>query len=261
MELPELPDVETYRNFVEETSLGKEIIMVDVRDLLVFQGGPELLESKLEGNSFIDTSRHGKHLFLKVDDTGSLRLHFGMTGHLVFREQDAEIPEYSRVVFHFDDNFLAFVCIRRLGEVEYIEDIQEFIKERDLGVDAFRTGFKDFFTKMKDRRGMLKARLMDQSLLAGVGNIFADEICFQSGFSPDKDVKDFGREEWRIVFDSMKDVLETAVKREVKGDALPANWLYHLREEGETCPRCGSKIKMKRIYSRSSYYCNHCQKG
>jgi formamidopyrimidine-DNA glycosylase len=259
--LPELPDVETYRSYVEETSLGWEVRKVDVRDLLVFQGDPEALGSRLEGESFIDTHRHGKHLFLRIDGAGWLRMHFGMTGHLIFRDREKELPEYSRVILHFDENFLAFVCMRRLGEVEHIEDVEDFIEERGLGVDALRTDFQDFHMKMKDRGGMLKGRLMDQSLVAGIGNIFADEICFQSGFRPDKDVENFGREEWRTIFDSMKDVLETAVEREVKGIELPNNWFYHHRGDGEACPRCDSEIKMKRIYSRSSYYCPSCQRG
>lgn len=151
--MPELPDVETMRRYLEATSLYQEIEEVDVRAPILLAddqaiGSPtgERIEEALVGRSFVATRRHGKYLFVMLDgetDEGeqALLLHFGMTGGLKYFKEMGDEPEYDRVLFSFKNEYhLAYVSQRKLGQIGVVKDVCSFLKTKDLGPDALDPG-------------------------------------------------------------------------------------------------------------------------
>ena len=136
--MPELPDVETYRRYLNATALHKAIEAAEVRAERVLKGvTSSRLERILNGSSFEKTHRHGKYLFIRLNGNGWLVLHFGMTGFLRYYKQPGKKPSHARVHVRFSNGYhLSYDCRRRLGEVNLCDDPQRFIREQELGPDA-----------------------------------------------------------------------------------------------------------------------------
>ncbi len=146
---------------------------------------PQALGRALKRRQFVSTRRHGKYLFLAVDQEAWLVLHFGMTGELeYFGKHDGE-PRYTQFLIDFDNGFrLAYIAPRKLGRIELTDSPENFVAGNDLGVDALDVTAKQFLTLAKTSRGGVKAWLMNQGTMAGIGNIYSDEILFQAGVHP-----------------------------------------------------------------------------
>src|SRR5206468_12664672 len=184
--MPELPDVESFRRYFDATSLHQRIDDVDVRNAYVLKGvsGRELAR-RLKGRSFESTRRHGKHLFARADSNVWLRLHFGMTGSRRYFKGEEKAPPHTRVLFVFAKDYrLAFDDQRKFGQVGLLEDVDEFLRKRALGPDALDIDVAEFKAKLARHRGAVKSILMNQRLIAGIGNIYADEILFHTRIHP-----------------------------------------------------------------------------
>lgn len=259
--MPELPDVEVFRRYLNVTGLHKPIRDVAVRDAGVLRGisGSEL-NRRLKGRSLEETRRRGKHLLARTDGAGWLTLHFGMTGYLDYFKNPSGDSKYDRVVLDFTNGYhLAFVSARKLGRVGLIKDPARFFASHSLGPDALDLSLDDFEGLMRGRRGSTKRALMDQSLIAGIGNIYSDEILYQAGVHPRTPVGKLREEAIRRLFGRMKRVLKMAIERKANPDELPRTWLLSHRKEGAACPRCGGEVKRMRISGRSTYLCPACQ--
>ena len=136
--MPELPEVETFKRYLDSTSLHQRITNVEVRDAYVLKRvSARELARRLKGRRFENSHRHGKHLFVRAGDELWLRLHFGMTGSLQYLKRDEETPKTARVIFRFANNRrLAFDDQRKFGEIELIKDMDEFLQTRGIGPDA-----------------------------------------------------------------------------------------------------------------------------
>src|SRR3954471_5355978 len=132
--MPELPEVETFRRYLDSTSLHQRITSVDVRDAYVLKNvSTGQLARRLKGRRFENSRRHGKHLFVRAGEELWLRLHFGMTGWLQYLKCDEETPNTARVLFRFGNNRrLAFDDQRKFGEVELIKNVDEFLQTRGI---------------------------------------------------------------------------------------------------------------------------------
>src|SRR4029453_17543810 len=131
------------------------------------------------GRRFENSHRHGKHLFVRASDELWLRLHFGMTGSLEYLNHDEKPPKAARVIFRFANNRrLAFDDQRKFGEIELIEDVDEFLQTRGLGPDALEISLSQFNAIVCKHGGAVKAILLNQQVIAGIGNLYADEILF-----------------------------------------------------------------------------------
>src|SRR5438445_13778202 len=187
--MPELPDVETFKRYFDATSLHQRITGVDVRSAYVLKGvSARELTRRLKGGSFESSRRHGKHLFVRSDGDFWVRLHFGMTGSLQYFKCDRRAPKHTRVLFAFvNANCLAFEDQRKFGEVGLIENVNEFLKKRGLGPDALDISLSRFRELLRTHRGAVKTILLNQKLIAGIGNIYADEILFRARMHPATD--------------------------------------------------------------------------
>ncbi len=259
--MPELPDVETFRRYLNSTGLHQAIAHTHVESVLLEEGvTPQLLQRRLKGAEIMETDRRGKYLFGRLTNENWLILHFGMTGFLRYFRNRGEAPEHTRLLLEFDNGyFLAYDCQRKLGTITVTEDLERFIRKKDLGPDAWGLGYSSFRDALEGRRGMIKSALMNQSVLAGIGNVYSDEILFQARLLPDASVSDLDDDALRRVFDAMTEVLETTVRFQADPERFPDSYLTPRREAGAECPRCDGSIESSTISGRTTYFCAACQ--
>ena len=194
--MPELPEVEIFKRYLDATSLHQRIDDVDVRNTYILkETSARELARGLKGRRFESSRRHGKHLFVRADGELWLRLHFGMTGSLQYFKNDEQAPRYARVLFIFANNHrLAFDDQRQFGEIGLLNDIDEFLKEHALGPDALKIDLREFRKILGKRRGAVKSVLLNQRIIAGIGNIYADEILFRVRIHPATEMCSTGRQ-------------------------------------------------------------------
>jgi formamidopyrimidine-DNA glycosylase len=179
--MPELPEVETIRRYLDRTVLNQSIVGISGFAPTI---DPEHLPP-LSGRLITATSRHGKFLFADLDSGSSLVFHFGMTGDLLLVPGDDPDPPYTRAMVSFEDSSrLAFTDPRRFGRLGWVPDREAFIAERRLGPDALTTSREGFVSIASGSHQRVKLFLLDQHRIAGIGNIYADEILFQAGIRP-----------------------------------------------------------------------------
>jgi formamidopyrimidine-DNA glycosylase len=256
--MPELPEVETFKRYLDSTSLHQRITNVDVRDAYVLKrvSARELVR-RLKRRRFENSHRHGKHLFVRAGSKLWLRLHFGMTGSLEYLKHDEIAPKAARVIFRFTDNCrLAFDDQRKFGEIELIEDLDEFLQTRGLGPDALEISLSHFKAIIGKHRGAVKAILLNQQLIAGIGNLYADEILFRARIHPATEAA----RDLTGLFRAMRYVLEKAIALKTDFNRLPKSWLLTHRGKAGRCPHCGRALKSATIGGRTSWFCAHCQK-
>jgi formamidopyrimidine-DNA glycosylase len=261
--LPELPDVEVFRRYLQATSLHEEIVEVELRSPEVLVGASvEDLKAALHGRSFDSTSRHGKHLFVKVTDDGWLMLHFGMTGQLKYFKVMEREPEYDRLLISFANGYhLAYDAMRKLGEVQLVDNVEQFIADRELGPDALspELGADTFVQRFAGQRGMIKPALMNQKIIAGIGNVYSDEILFQVGIHPRTKVDDLDRKQLKQIYQTMKEVLHTAIENQADPERFPESYMTQHRHKGGRCPVSGEQLQSVKVSGRTAYYCPNRQ--
>lgn len=261
--MPELPEVEVFRKYFEKTSLNKEITGVDILDKKTLKDvNPLYFQTKLVGNKFKSSSRYGKYLLCFISAKEAVIMHFGMTGYLTYYKNIQDASTHIRIAFNFSDNsHLGFDCRRRFGKITYSDDYTSFISEKELGIDPINSKlhFKDFLNLVDGKTSNIKVFLMDQNIMAGIGNVYSDEILFHTNLSPKRNISSLKDEELKLLHKNIKKILSDSIKYAEK-DQFPGDYLLHYRKEGKDCPRCSGKIKFSTIGGRSSYYCNKHQK-
>jgi formamidopyrimidine-DNA glycosylase len=260
--MPELPDVENFKRYFDATSLHLPIISVDVRDAYILKGiSARELARGLKGRRFKSTRRHGKHLFVRANDDLWLRLHFGMTGSLHYFKHEKQAPKHTRVVFVFANNHcLAIEDQRKFGEIGLIEDVNKFLKKRALGPDALDITLSQFTEILGKHRGSVKSILLNQKLIAGIGNIYADEILFRARVHPATQISSLSGKTVTKLFRATRYILKRAIEAKADVDLMPKSWLLAHRGKGGKCPGCGRKLRSATIGGRTAWFCAHCQR-
>jgi formamidopyrimidine-DNA glycosylase len=260
--MPELPDVETFKRYLDATSLHQRITGVDVRNAYVVKGvSARELARRLKGRCFESSRRHGKHLFVRSDGDFWLRLHFGMTGSLRYFKGKEKAPRHARVVFFFErDRRLAFDDQRMFGEIGLLKDVGEYLKKRALGPDTLDVDLVKFKSILVEHRGAVKSILLNQKLIAGIGNIYADEILFHARIHPATEIGRLGEKTVGRLFRTTRYILQKAIEAKADVDLMPKSWLLPHRGKGGRCPRCGRELESATIGGRTAWFCAHCQK-
>jgi formamidopyrimidine-DNA glycosylase len=262
--MPELPDVEIFRRYLEAQGLHRQVHHVEVRHSRILRKISESdLQRELRGQSMVATRRHGKHLLVKLSGGKWLAIHFGLDGSFFFHGPGDHAPTHARLIWTFtDNNHLAYVSRRMLGGIELIDDPDRFISGHALGADILSEEFEaEAFRKaLADKRRTVKAALMDQETMAGIGNIYSDEILFQAGIHPQRPISALSAEETANLYRVMKEVLQTAIDNQADPGRFPASYLTRIRRKGSRCPKCGGSIEQRKIGGRTSYFCPRCQK-
>lgn len=260
--MPELPDVEAFRRFLADHAAGQRIERVEAPDPRALRNtSPQGLGHALDGRRLGEPDRHGKWVLTPTDegDGPTLVLHFGMTGYLTWGAVGGERDDHDRVVFVCEDGELRFNLMRLFGGVWLASDERE-LKEitGDLGPDAADLERDDLAELLENRRGGLKSALMDQQLVAGIGNIVADETLWRAHLHPRHVVPDMTGPD----IDDLHGALQEVLRRSVEHGQVPRgpDWLTHVRDvDDPRCPRCETGIEHGEVNSRSTYWCPQCQ--
>ena len=267
--MPELPEVETYTRYFARHALHQRIARVEVRDERILgEIRRDVFVRKLKGRQFTSARRHGKHFFAGTSGAAAasaagesgpwLHLHFGMTGDLTY---GADVPRFARIVFGFEDGAkLSFEDMRLFGVADLIADPDAFVHEKGLGPDPLKVTGAGFAKLLERRRGAVKSLLMTQEVIAGLGNLYVDEILFQTSIHPRRPVDRVRPAEVRAVYSAMKRILRETIARHARETELPGRYLIHHREEGGRCPRCGGTIRRTVVFGRTTYFCGKHQR-
>lgn len=264
--MPELPDVEVRRRYFEETSLGRKVERVSVLDARILDRiSPVSLGRSLKSVSFVSARRRGKYILAATDRDSTLLLHFGMGGELFFTEKGGERPDWTRVELYFEGGSrLHYTNLRLFGKVAFFSttDEMEIPDVAKLGLEPLdpRFTYARFLEAVRGRRTTIHQVLMDQECIAGIGNIFSDEITFQAGVLPYRVVEDLSDEELRTLYKKMKWTLRRAIRLDADLDGHPDEFIIPHREKKGVCPRGNAALLSRKIGGRTSYYCPVCQK-
>jgi formamidopyrimidine-DNA glycosylase len=179
-----------------------------------------------------------------------------MTGDLSYYKEDRDAPEHARLVLAFANGYrLAYISQRLLGKVALAGDPGEYIKGKGLGPDALALDLRGFREALGRRAGA-KSALMNQRRIAGIGNVYSDEMLYLAGVHPRKAAGSLTKEQTRELHRAMRHVLQTAVRKKADPERMPRGWLLHLRgAEGGKCPRCGGPIRSIKAAGRRAWYC------
>jgi len=240
--VPELPDVETFKRDLDAAALHRRIERVEILAPRLLAGiSPRALCRALMRRRFEASRRHGKYLFVRLDDNRWLVLHFGMSGRTAVFRHASDRPRYAQLVLRFADGLrLAYVAPRKLGRIALVDDPSAFVQPRGLGVDAMAVEWPAFHAFAAGRRDAVKGWLLDQSAIAGIGNIYGDEILFQARIDPRRKVSGLGVAELRRLYREMRRVLERAIDARAEPARMPRRWLLPHRHRGACCPRCAA---------------------
>lgn len=262
--MPELPDVEGFRRFVARHAEGHGIAAVEVPDpAIVRNRSPQGLGRSLHGRRLGSPGRHGKWLIVPVESSAGdleLLLHFGMTGLLSWGDDRADRHRHDRLIVVCERGELRYNNMRRFGGVWLAADRRE--REAvtgPLGPDALALSGEQFEQLVAGRRGGIKAALMDQRLVAGVGNLLSDEILWRARVNPRTALTDLNRRRRNAIYRALHD----AVSESVRYGRVPhgPRWLTRVRDDRQArCPRCGAHLRRGTVAGRTACWCPRCQR-
>ena len=244
--MPELPEVERARALIEERALGRRIESVDDRDAWVCRPhAPGEIDSALTGAVAVAAHRRGKAMWLEMSDGPTLGLHLGMAGRIVVDDRGS--PQgWDRFTLNFEDGgSLALRDKRRLGRAVLEPDLSI------LGPDAADVARSEFRERVGRGRAPLKARIMNQSVIAGVGNLLADETLWRARLSPLREAGSLSAQE----LDELRRVLRAATRRAIRRGGVHTGELIRHRHRGGVCPRCHTPLERGRVGGRTTYWC------
>jgi len=268
--LPELPEVETIKKELSPHVIGRRFTDIIVSDAKpVKQPSVEELRRKLIGQSINDLERRGKYLVFRLSSGETLVIHLKMTGALLLNPKQPD--GYARVIFRLDDGSqLAFTDRRRLGALWLLENEQAVIGK--LGPEPLAPEFTVAILakRLHKRQAPIKAVLLDQAFIAGIGNMYADEALFAAKIHPLRKADRLSPQEIRNLHKAIVDVLKSAI--DSKGASIdtykrPDGQLGTAHDNfrvahrgGKSCPVCGTPIQRLAVRNRGSYFCPNCQK-
>ena len=259
--MPELPEVEMIRQYIEQNCLTRRISDVQIYDNSILKGTkPTEMKKALRGASFKKAKRHGKQLFLLMDTGRIITLHLGMTGDILLLPPRKKAPLWTRVRVDFSDSYhLVYVDLRKFGGIGLTSSIEEFVAEKRLGPDALQVKKEMFIEKMGEHSKAIKSVLLDQRVVAGIGNLYSDEILFQSKVHPCHPANELPNASLSNMYTNMRRVLLAAIRVKTDFSLLPRSFILRDRALGKECPRRNGSFECIKVGGRTSYYCPSCQ--
>ncbi len=266
--MPELPEVETIRTELLPWVLERRFVDINVLDSKLMQTMPVEGLQGLVGQHVQDLERRGKYLIFHVSNGQSLIIHLRMTGSLLLNPE--VLDKYARVIFYFaDDMKLVFSDMRRLGVVYLVENAELVVGK--LGVEPLSDNFTaELLLKlMKKHHIPVKIALLDQSIIAGIGNMYADEALFAAKIHPLILTDELSIQQVQNLYHSIGSVLSLAIKskgasistyiRPYGGLGIAQNHFKVAHLKGQPCCVCGTPVQRIMLRGRGSYFCPRCQ--
>lgn len=273
--MPELPEVETIKRILAPQLCGRRIAAVQlVRPEVVAHPGAQRFTDALTGKKIMGMDRRGKFLLFELEGGGRLILHLRMTGQLLATPSDYPKEKHTHLVLGLEGGGeLRYIDVRRFGRFWLLESGEEdsYSGIERLGPEPFGPAFCAGYLQeaLQTRRRAIKECLLDQGVVAGIGNIYADEILFAAGILPARAACTLGQEEWRRLEKAIPHILRQGIENDritpeqylaLQGREYrdgPSFAMYG--RQGQPCPRCGAPIERIILSGRSSCYCPRCQ--
>jgi formamidopyrimidine-DNA glycosylase len=291
--MPELPEVETIVRDLKLKVLQRAFndLWTDAEKLVKFPKDFGEFKKSVIGLKIKNVSRRGKNIIFDLSKGKVLLIHQKMTGHLLLGKWEkagsgwkAAVPgpiagdpmnRFLHLIFSLDNGqMLALSDVRKFAKVE-LRESKDFYSSKyfnDLGPEPLDQKFslEKFKARLRGKKGKIKQVLMDQGVIAGIGNIYADEILWQAKISPFRPANKISGQEMKLIYSAMKEILKKAIKakgssmsdyRTLSGEKGKFQLMRKVyRRAGEKCPACGGKIKREVIGGRSAHFCPNCQK-
>ncbi len=269
--MPELPEVETIKNELLPYIVGRCVAGVTLLwDGIVKQPSAKEFCSRLIGQRTTGVARRGKYLIFGLSSGEALIVHLRMTGSLLLKPASAEPDKYTRTILHLNGGTqLHFNDMRKLGMMRLVEDINSVVGK--LGPEPLEDSFTPhtLLKLLNNRKAPIKALLCDQTLVAGIGNMYADEALFAAGIHPLRLGKSLSQEEVKRLHQAIRQVLQAAIGNKgasvdtyLRPDGSPgtAHFQFQVAHRGgEPCPICGTPIERIAVRNRGTYFCPRCQ--
>lgn len=266
--MPELPEVDTLKTQISENFSGRKLVAVDIIDARA-SDNPENLRL-IEGKTLTGTSRRGKTLAIHFDGGLTSLIHLMISGRIFMIDSGSDMPRGCMVKFDFDNQKSICFTYLHLGFIEVLPDEQASGKLQVYGPEAIDITLEDLKQRLRSTKKNVKAFLLDQKSIAGVGNIYVDEILYASRVSPRRKSDELTNSEIEALHVNMRNILFSGIKH--RGTTI-VSWedLYgdkggfqaHLKvvsKESDQCPRDGRAIEKMKTAGRTTYYCPACQK-
>lgn len=262
--MPELPEVETVVRSLRPALVGRRILNAEFGQLRVLRGLPLDTAQALAGQRVKSIDRHGKFIIIRLE-RGYLVVHLGMTGKLLV---NAERTKWTHATFTLDRGVMSYDDPRQFGRIEYGLELPARVSA--LGPEPLEVPFEEFARRLKERRSPIKAVLLNQAVVRGVGNIYADEALFRAGIHPNRVAASLRKDRAEKLYHAMREVLSEAIESRGssvsnyvdadgrKGSFQQSHRVY--QRTGEPCVNCGGKIKRIVLAQRGTHFCPKCQK-
>jgi formamidopyrimidine-DNA glycosylase len=274
--VPELPEVETIAADLRPLLVGRRIEAVEsLFPGMVRHPDSELFKAGLAGRRIEALTRRGKYLLFHLDSRELFVVHLGMTGQLRVVTPEAPVEPHTHLVLRLDNGRqLRYRDVRRFGRLLFGTE-EELLRERQLprlGPEPIDPSFSgdDLYRRLKGRRAPLKALLLDQAVVAGVGNIYADESLYRARIRPDRPAGRLSRKSAQRLREALRDSLELAIGNRGSsvddyrdGFGEPGRQQEELLvygRAGQPCPSCGRPLSSVRLAGRTTVFCRHCQR-
>lgn len=277
--MPEIPEVEAFKSYFIAHCLQKPIEDVVIAHHATLQKiSATHFKKSLLGHTFTSAERHGKYLVIDIDHSDKkLVMHFGLTGSLFYTADKDSPVKFSRIQFIFKSATLHWTCIRKFGKIWLVKDLNAIPGLKKLGPDALTLTKKQFLTLLSENETKnIKAFLMNQEDIAGIGNEYSDEALFQAGIDPHHTIKDLSTTIRQKLYTALHKVLRYAIKIQIKSSKKTAgpnflskenreyfasSYLQAHRHNDMICPKNKNHtLKKATIAGRTSYYCPQDQK-
>ena len=271
--MPELPEVETVKNVLKPIVIGKTIKKIDVlRSSIIKNETIDYFVNGLENETFLDITRIGKFLIFHLSHDKVMISHLRMEGKYFEVDEKEENTKYARVVFHLDNNHkLCYDDSRTFGMMK-LSDEKHYQLEKDiaqLGPEPFKADPNILFNKCQKSHLPIKSTLLDQTLMTGLGNIYADEVCYSCHLHPLTPANKITLQEWKNIVKESIRILSKAIEEGGStirsyhpGKGIDGNFQTSLLAYGkkdQPCPRCGHIFRFIKVGGRGSTFCPHCQ--
>jgi formamidopyrimidine-DNA glycosylase len=263
--VPELPEVETVARSIAPL-VGRRIVSAEFRNLRILRGGnPDLMAARLQGRRIAAVKRYGKFILVSLHGGGYLLVHLGMTGRLLLGGAPAR---HTHAILTLDRGVLLYDDSRQFGSLQLFEEFPARVAR--LGPEPLEVPFEEFAAKLRRRKTRIKALLLNQTFVRGVGNIYADEALFRAGIHPQAISSRLRGDRARKLYDSIVAVLTEAIAAGGSSisdyvDAQGRKGFFQFSHKvyqrtGEPCLTCGTPVRRVLVAQRSSHFCPKCQR-
>lgn len=274
--MPELPEVETIKQELSRKIKGKKISKIDIFLPKIINLETKQFRRKIVGTKIVNIKRRGKLIIINLSNLNNLVIHLKLTGQLLLAGKSKRPQKHTHLVFYFTDNTrLFFNDSRQFGFIKLFnqKELLDFLKKENFGPEPLSKEFSLTLFKtllLKKKKSKIKPLLMDQTFIAGVGNVYSQEACFYAKIHPGRKVGTLTEQEISDLYYYLRSVLVKAIKHKgssvdtyvdiygKQGEYVPFLKVYG--REGDRCLRCKTKIKMIKLGGRGTYFCPKCQK-